>query len=440
MHVRFWGTRGSIATPGPATLRFGGNTSCVEVTTGSGACFILDCGTGARELGAALMARKPPLCATILLSHTHWDHIQGFPFFAPLFLPGNRITVCGPEGSGRSLREVLSGQMEFTYFPVDIEQLPAAIVFKELGEGTHEFEGVRVTAQFLHHPAMTLGYRLEADGAAIVYLCDHEQFSEALWHDDPASSHAESIVHAGDRRHARFMAGADLVIHDAQYTPEEYPAKKNWGHSTYEYAVRLAASAGVRRLVLTHHDPMHDDAFVAGIEGRARTLAAGLGHAVEVCCAFEGLELEVATQGTAARLAASPAASQSGRGAALGCRILVVDDDPDIRILAGKALTQDGHTVAQASSGREALALIASEPPDLLVLDLLMPEQGGLEVLRILRSIPATARLPVVVLTAMDDEANTRAGFELGATDYVTKPFSIPQLAARVRACLARGA
>src|SRR6185436_6769549 len=188
-------------------------------------------------------------------SHTHWDHIQGFPFFAPLFIPGNRITVCGPEGSGKSLRQVLSGQMEFTYFPVEIDQLPASIAFKELGEGIHEFEGVRVIAQYLHHPAMTLGYRIEADGAAIAYLCDHEPFSETLWHEGSAKRGGEALAHEGDRRHARFMAHADLVIHDAQYTPEEYPSKKNWGHSTYEYAIALATAAQARRLVLTHHDP-----------------------------------------------------------------------------------------------------------------------------------------------------------------------------------------
>jgi phosphoribosyl 1,2-cyclic phosphodiesterase len=132
------------------------------------------------------MAHTPkPISATILLSHTHWDHIQGFPFFAPLFVPGNQITVCGPEGSGHSLREVLSGQMEFTYFPVEIGQLPATITFRELGEGTHEIGGARIVAQYLHHPAMTLGYRVEADGAAVVYLCDHEPFSETLWHDHP---------------------------------------------------------------------------------------------------------------------------------------------------------------------------------------------------------------------------------------------------------------
>jgi phosphoribosyl 1,2-cyclic phosphodiesterase len=166
VRVRFWGTRGSIATPGPGTVRFGGNTSCVEVTTNEGACFILDCGTGVRALGTAIMARaQGTVTATILLSHTHWDHIQGFPFFVPLFVPGNRITVCGPEGSARSLREVLSGQMEFTYFPVDLGQLPATMTFQELEEGTHEMGGARIVAQYLHHPAMTLGYRIEADGA-----------------------------------------------------------------------------------------------------------------------------------------------------------------------------------------------------------------------------------------------------------------------------------
>jgi len=439
VRIRFWGTRGSIATPGPGTIHFGGNTSCVEVTTDAGACFILDCGTGARALGGALMARaRGPLSVTILLSHTHWDHIQGFPFFVPLFVPGNRITVCGPEGSARSLREVLSGQMEFTYFPVDISQLPATLTFQELGEGTHEMGGARILAQYLHHPAMTLGYRIEADGASVVYLCDHEPFAETLSHESVAPGDDAGLAHEGDRRHARFMADAGLVIHDAQYTPEEYPAKKNWGHSTYEYAVDMAGAARVRQLVLTHHDPAHDDHFIEDVEKRARRYATQRGHDVEICFAFEGLEMTVAAHAVE-HLADAPPAAQADRQALVGIRILVVDDDPDIRTLAKRALSQDGHIVLEASTGREALALIDAEAPDLLVLDLLMPEQGGLEVLEILRSRPATAALPVVLLTAMDDEASTRAGFELGATDYVTKPFTIPQLAARVRACLTRG-
>jgi hypothetical protein len=200
---------------------------------------------------------------------------------------------------------------------------------------------------------MTLGYRIEADGAAVVYSCDHEPFSETLWHESPVLGHAESIVHEGDRRHARFMEGASVVIHDAQYTPEEYPSKKNWGHSTYEYAVELAAAAGVRQLVLTHHDPTHDDAFVEEIEKRARECAKQLGGVVEVCCAYEGLNLVVEPR-DAVRLAPMPSAPHEG-------------GDPNAPPYPGqrtttrtsvprKPCTEPGrHIVVEASSGRRHL-------------------------------------------------------------------------------------
>jgi len=298
MQVRFWGTRGSIPTPGPTTNHFGGNTSCVELRTSSGDLFILDCGTGVRPLGAELVSRKSkPIRGTMLLGHTHWDHIQGFPFFAPLFEPGNEFAVYAPKGSSRSLPDVLAGQMEFTYFPVQLDELPSSITYHDLAEGAHEIGGARIFAQYLHHPATTLGYRVEADGVAVVYLVDHEPFSEKLWRSDLERGHVESILHEGDRRHAQFMANADLVIHDAQYTPVEYPMKKNWGHSTYAYVVELAAAAGVRRLALTHHDPSHDDAFVAEIERQARGLAEQGGSSIEVFCAYEGCELTVKPAG-----------------------------------------------------------------------------------------------------------------------------------------------
>src|SRR5438034_1387784 len=222
MEERFWGTRGSLPTPGPRTVRFGGNTACVEVRTGAGHVFIFDCGTGARPLGDALTARVP-IGASILFSHTHWDHIQGFPFFTPAFDPRNTIALYGPQGE-RPLHETLARQMELSYFPVALGQLPATLSFTDLGEGSHTIGRARIVAQYLNHPAVTLGYRLEADGAAVVYACDHEPFGGALWRSDTAAGRIESILHEGDRRHARRRArggvGARRRCHSRRAHPD----------------------------------------------------------------------------------------------------------------------------------------------------------------------------------------------------------------------------
>jgi CheY-like chemotaxis protein len=441
LKLRFWGTRGSIATPGAGTTRFGGNTSCVEAVTNAGQRVIFDCGTGVRLLGGHLLANAPkPISATILLGHTHWDHIQGFPFFAPAFIPGNKFTVCAPEGCNASLGEALAGQMQYTYFPVALDQLGASIAYRNLGEGVHEIEGVHISTQFLNHPAITLGYRIEADDVSVVYLCDHEPYSTTLWRADAPPGQIDSILHGNDRRHALFMAGADVVIHDAQYTPEEYPAKKNWGHSTYEYAVELAAAAGVRKLYLTHHDPLHDDAFIADIEQRARAVAKRAGSTIEVACASEGSEELVQPRERAVLTATNTGLHAAPSLDNVVLKILIVDDDEDLRLLARSVLTKSGHHVSEAPGGAEALAMIDHDLPDLVVLDLMMPQPDGTEVLRRLRSSPRTGSLPVVILTAKDDEASTRLSFDLGATDFLNKPFTPPQLDARVRTCFARAA
>lgn len=439
MRVRFWGTRGSIATPGAATVRFGGNTSCVEVLTNSGQRIILDCGTGARALGAELMARAPkPVRATLLLGHTHWDHIQGFPFFAPLFVPGNEFTICAPSGVGHSLGDVLAGQMEFTYFPVALDQLPAAIEFKDLTEGTYDLDGVRVITQFLNHPAMSLAYRVEADDAVLVYACDHEPFATSLWRSGARPGYIESIVHGGDRRHALFMRHADLLIHDAQYTPEEYLAKKNWGHSTYEYAAELAAAADVRQLALTHHDPAHDDSFLERLESSARQLARARNFSLHVFCAAEGSELEVEAPraGRSRALQLARAASPSPERVC----VLVIDDDPNLRLLVEAALVRDGYQVLQAEDGQQGLDFARSARPDLVLLDVNMPRMDGIAVLKHLRSEVLTRAVPILMLTIEGNEEATRAAFDAGANDYLAKPFTIPQLTARVRTCLNRSA
>jgi CheY-like chemotaxis protein/phosphoribosyl 1,2-cyclic phosphodiesterase len=437
MRVRFWGTRGSIATPGPGTNYFGGNTSCVELTTDSGDLLILDCGTGAHPLAAKLMAQcKKSISANILIGHTHWDHIQGFPFFSPAFVAGNSVAIYGPDGSHGSLHDVLAGQMESTYFPVELKQLPAAITYHDLTEGIYTIGSARVATQFLHHPAITLGYRVEADGVVVVYLVDHEPFSDTLWRAGAEPGRIASILHDGDRKHAKFMADADLVIHDAQYTPEEYGPKKTWGHSTYEYVVQIAAAAGVRQVALTHHDPGHNDQFVAEIETKARTLALELGTGLDVFCAYEGCELVPERRSTA-----KPFVTAEPFQASVAQRrfhILVVDDQPDMLAMVVLSLEEDQYVVSKAASGPEALRMIDAHMPDLVVLDYKMSGMDGMAVTKTLRAKPTTRTLPVLMLTAMTDEPSTRAGFEAGVTDYLTKPFSKPQLTARVRACLAR--
>jgi ribonuclease BN (tRNA processing enzyme) len=187
----------------------------------------------------------------ILISHTHWDHIQGIPFFAPRFVPGNHWDIYGPKGLDQSLRETLAGQMQYTYFPVTPEQFAASIHYHDLVEGTFDIDGIKVTTHYLNHPALTLGYRLEADGAVLVYCCDHEPHSRSL-------AGGKGNIAGQDLRHAEFIAGADLLIHDAQYTAAECPSKIGWGHSSIEYAVKLGDYAKVKRLALTHHDPLRD--------------------------------------------------------------------------------------------------------------------------------------------------------------------------------------
>jgi CheY-like chemotaxis protein len=283
---------------------------------------------------------------------------------------------------------------------------------------------------------MTLGYRIEADGVALVYLVDHEPFSDELWRAGAEPGQVESILHDGDRRHAKFMADADIIIHDAQYTPEEYVSKKTWGHSTFDYVVQIASAAGVQRVALTHHDPGHDDDFVADIEHKARSLALQCATGLEVFCAYEGCELVLeprsALQSYVTADPHQPSVAQRR------FHILVVDDQADTLTLIVRALEEDHYTVSTATSGPEALRMIAERIPDLVVLDYKMMGMDGLEVMKALRAAPETQALPVLMLTAMTDEPSTRAGFEAGVTDYVTKPFSVPQLTARVRACLAR--
>ncbi len=434
MLVRFWGTRGSLAKPGPTTVRYGGNTSCVEVRLADGTLIVLDCGTGAHGLGQALLdSGQGPLRGHLLITHTHWDHIQGFPFFAPLFVPGNEWDLYAPGSGGRQLETTLAGQMEYTYFPVTLAQLDATIRFHDLVESQFAIASARITTQYLNHPALTLGYRLEADGVAVVYAIDHEPHGRG----GPQSS-----MHREDQRHVEFLAGADLVIHDAQYTAEEYPRRMGWGHSPAECAVDYALAAGARRLALFHHDPLRDDDAVDRLVAICRQRVAAAGGRLDVFAAAEGQVLELAAGGAATTRPVSPEGTVAvTTGNSEPPTILVADDDPTIVAILTATLRQDGFRVLTAGDGDTALRRARAERPALILLDWHMPALEGIEVTRLLRTDadPSLRDVPVVLLTGETGSENTAAGFAAGVTDYLIKPFKPPFVRARIRAWLERG-
>jgi CheY-like chemotaxis protein/phosphoribosyl 1,2-cyclic phosphodiesterase len=435
MKVRFWGTRGSLAKPGPATLRFGGNTSCVEVAADDGTLIILDAGTGLHDLGQELMRTGRTNRGSILISHTHWDHIQGFPFFVPLFVPGTEWDIYAPRGVGHDVAATLAGQMQYRYFPVNLEQLGATIRYHDLVEGEFAIGPVHVKAQYMNHPAVALGYRLEVGGASLVYATDHEPNTTAPHETPPAFGAVDSSVHAEDAAHVRFLAGADLAIHDSQYTEEEYPKKVGWGHSPVERVVDYALMAGVKRLALFHHDPLRNDDQVATLVERCRVRAAG---AIEVFGAAEGETIQLAESGEARVLNIASTAHRphvdSGRS------ILVVDDDPMIVTLLKDLLTHEGYRVLEAPDGKAAVEMVGAEHPDLVLLDWNLPGMSGIEVCREIRR-HADERIqttPVVMLTAMSSAEDTREGFAAGASDFLTKPFTPAHLRSRVASWLLR--
>lgn len=253
--VRFWGVRGSIPTPEPGHLGVGGNTACVEVRGADGTALVLDAGTGARGLGFALAAEAAggPGEIHLALSHFHWDHLQGLPFFAPLYAPEQTVRFYAATNDDRLLA-LLRGQMQTPYFPVPFADLAADTETIRVFDGEPFRVGPMEVRPFpLNHPQGAHGFRIEAGGVAIVYATDYEHGSPA--HD------------AGLREVCR---GADLLISDAQYTPDEYALRKGWGHTTWEHAATLASEAGVGRLLLFHHDPSHDDEALARIRDLAR--------------------------------------------------------------------------------------------------------------------------------------------------------------------------
>ncbi len=250
--LTFWGVRGSIACPSPDYVTFGGNTSCIELKLGDRRV-ILDAGTGLRELGNQFL-RDDVREATLLLTHTHWDHINGFPFFKPAYAPGRRFRIMAGHLGAGVVREVLAGQMADPTFPVPLETMRAELLFEDFpaGDGFSLEPGIKIRTASLNHPNGATGYRIEYGGKAVCYVTD-----------------TEHVVGKPDARVLALIDGADLVIYDSTYTDDEFPQHVGWGHSTWQEALRLCKVASVRRLALFHHDPDHDDAFMLCVEKQA---------------------------------------------------------------------------------------------------------------------------------------------------------------------------
>ncbi|MBI5777027.1 MAG: diguanylate cyclase [Nitrospirae bacterium] len=426
LKVRFWGTRGSVPTPGPQTAKYGGNTSCVEVRAQDGTIIVLDCGTGARLLGLDLLkSASRPFRINLFIGHTHWDHIQGFPFFTPAFLPDTELNVFAPAGLQRSVEDALAGQMQYSYFPVTLRDLRSRIHFTELEEGFFRLGDAMIETQYLNHTAPTISFRISSGGATVAYVTDHEPF----W-----NSSGSQFKHPGDQRHIAFLNGADLVIHDAQYSLEEYPSKIGWGHSTVDYATEIAMAAGVKQLALFHHDPLHDDHEIARMEGVARHLVKERGAALDVVAAAEGLTLDV--QGT--RHAQLPdEASAFRRRSLVGERVLVVGaTDAEVATI-GQVLAEDGLVFLAAPDSQTALIQAGEVPPSLMIVDKQLPQGDGVGLIRQIRSKLNRPNLPALMLTNESDAPSGRilAG---PADDYLARPIVSPMLRARVRAWLTR--
>lgn len=281
--IKFWGVRGSLATPGHDTLKYGGNTPCVEVRLPNKQLFVFDAGSGMKVLGDELIKVKGrSLKVNLMITHPHWDHIQGLPFFKPAFVPGNEVAVFGSSHGDISLRQVISGQMESIYFPIKLKTFGARVYFKELTPGEHEIDGYRISAMYLNHPGQTLGYRLWWGKKSVAYITDNELV--------PPELQRKRDTFYYDQLNS-FLDGVDILIHDTCYTDEEYKTKVGWGHPPLSEVCKLVSQVKAKRFFMFHYDPDTKDPQVDSMMKTCIDYFKENGADVHCQAAFEGLEV-----------------------------------------------------------------------------------------------------------------------------------------------------
>ena len=294
--VKLWGVRGSLPTPGPKTVRYGGNTSCVEVRA-DGEIIVLDAGTGIHGLGLALDKElgAQTIKVTLLITHTHWDHIQGLPFFSSVYNGKNLIRILGYEGARAGLATILAGQMETPFFPVSLRELPSHLAIEELKEMEFHIGKVKVVSKFVNHPGICAGYRLYTSAGSVAYMPDNEPYEflkvQVAEKDGIDGDQARSFAETERAKMVEFLRDCDVAILDGQYTDEEYQRHVGWGHSPVSSAVLLARDANVKRVLIFHHDPTHDDDRIDQMIEQARDLVAESGHSMVIEGAREGVEI-----------------------------------------------------------------------------------------------------------------------------------------------------
>ncbi len=290
MKVRFWGVRGSIASPGPKTVRYGGNTTCIEIRTDRNELIILDAGTGIFPLSQTLLAELP-ITANVLITHSHWDHIQGLPFFIPNFIPGNTLRLHGSFDpvSGKGVEQVMAVQLQYSYFPVREAEMKAHIEYVTLVPGESiQIGSAVVTPYLLNHPVINFGYRIECDGKSVFFTGDHEPpYNIYEPGDDGYDEYQVFVDDKAAMIHAA-LDGVDVFIADCSYTDAEYPAKRGWGHGTYSMSIASARKAGAKVLFCTHHEPTRSDDALEKVFQEALSANAALAEGIDIRLAREG--------------------------------------------------------------------------------------------------------------------------------------------------------